>query len=242
MIFGKHINRYYLRYAPMLLLGLLALAAVDFLQLEIPALYGMLINGMNEGFVVLDGVEQAFNMDFVLDVICMPMVRVILCIIVGRFLWRVCFFGSAVRLEEDLRNRMFRHAQELSREYYQVNKVGDLMSFFTNDLDTVQECFGWGVMMFFDALMLGIMAVSKMWAMNPVLTLLSLIPMAFLLASATVVGKHLAKKWDARQEEVGGQAVLGRQYSLATPWLTERHGYDPTSCFLLSYRQPLRLL
>ncbi len=28
--------------------------------------------------------------------------------------------------------------------------------------------------------------------------------------------------------QVGGQAVLGRQYSFATPWLTERHGYDPT--------------
>ena len=200
MIFGKHINRYYLRYAPMLILGLIALAAVDYLQLEIPALYGMLINGMNEGFVLIDGVEHVFDMNFVLDIICMPMVRVILCIIAGRFLWRVCFFGSAVKLEEDLRNRMFRHAQELSREYYQVNKVGDLMSLFTNDLDTVQECFGWGVMMFFDAVMLGIMALSNMWVMDPVLTLLSLIPMAFLLASATIVGRRLAKKWDARQE------------------------------------------
>ena len=28
--------------------------------------------------------------------------------------------------------------------------------------------------------------------------------------------------------EVGGQAVLGRQNILPTPWLTERHGYDPT--------------
>ena len=200
MIFGKHINRYYLRYAPMLLLGLIALAAVDYLQLEIPALYGMMLNGMNNGYVMLDGVQQEFNMNFVLDMICMPMVRVILFIIVGRFLWRVCFFGSAVRLEANLRNRMFRHAQELSREYYQVNKVGDLMSLFTNDLDTVQECFGWGVMMFFDAVMLGFMALWNMWAMNPVLTLLSLIPMGFLLASATIVGKRLAKKWDARQE------------------------------------------
>ena len=200
MIFGKHINRYYLRYAPMLLLGLLALAAVDYLQLEIPALYGMVLNGMNDGFVVMDGVEHIFDLTFVLDVICMPMVRVILFIIVGRFLWRVCFFGSAVRLEEDLRNRMFRHAQELSREYYQVNKVGDLMSLFTNDLDTVQECFGWGVMMFFDALMLGFMALSNMWVMDATLTLLSLIPMAFLLASATIVGKRLSEKWDERQE------------------------------------------
>ena len=200
MILGKHINRYYLRYAHMLLLGLIALMTVDYLQLQIPPLYGMVVNGINDGFVVMDGITYNFTMDFVLEHICMPMVKVIMCIIVGRFLWRICFFGSAVKLEEDMRNRMFRHAQELSREYYQVNKVGDLMSLFTNDLDTVQECFGWGVMMFFDAVMLGVMALSNMWKMNPILTLLSLIPMGFLLASATIVGKSLAKKWDARQE------------------------------------------
>ncbi len=28
--------------------------------------------------------------------------------------------------------------------------------------------------------------------------------------------------------KVGGQAVLGRQIKSSTPWLTERHGYDPT--------------
>ena len=200
MIFGKHINRYYLKYAGWLLLGLAALIMVDTLQLEIPRLYGMVINGMNDGFVVVDGVSKEFTFDFLLDTICMPMVGIIVCMVCGRFLWRVCFFGSAVRLEEDLRNRMFAHAKELSREYYQVNKVGDLMSLFTNDLDTVQECFGWGVMMFFDAVMLGIMAIWDMFQMDPVLTLLSLIPMAFLLASATIVGKQLTKKWDIRQE------------------------------------------
>jgi ATP-binding cassette subfamily B protein len=112
----------------------------------------------------------------------------------------VCFFGSAVRLEEDLRNRMFAHSNSLSREYYQVNKVGDLMSYFTNDLDTVQECFGWGVMMFFDAILMGALAILDMWQMDPLLTLLSLIPMGFLLASATIVGKRMAQKWDIRQE------------------------------------------
>ena len=200
MIFGKHINRYYLRYLGWLILGLLALVMVDYLQLEIPELYGMVVNGMNNGFVMVDGVQVPFDMDFVLDIVCMPMVMIILAMVFGRFLWRICFFGSAVKLEEDLRNRMFSHAKDLSREYYQVNKVGDLMSLFTNDLDTVQECFGWGVMMFFDALLLGILAVVDMWQMDPMLTLLSLIPMAFLLGSATIVGKQLTKKWDTRQE------------------------------------------
>ena len=200
MIFGKHINRYYLKYALWLLLGLVSLVAVDFLQLEIPKLYGALINGMNLGYIQTDAGQVPFDMNYVLDSICMPMVWIILALVFGRFLWRVCFFGSAVRLEADLRNRMFHHAKDLSREYYQINKVGDLMSLFTNDLDTVQECFGWGVMMFFDAVLMGILAVWNMWQMDHILTILSLIPMAFLLASATVVGKALMKKWDVRQE------------------------------------------
>ena len=200
MIFGKHINRYYLKYAGWLLLGLATLVMVDFLQLEIPKLYRTVINGMNSGFVTENGIQTAFDMDYVLDRICMPMVAIILAMVFGRFLWRVCFFGSAVRLEADLRNRMFGHAKELSREYYQVHKVGDMMSLFTNDLDTVQESFGWGVMMFFDALLMGVLAVSNMWQMDHVLTVLSMIPMAFLLASATIVGKYMMKKWDIRQE------------------------------------------
>ncbi len=200
MIFGKHINRYYLKYAVWLLAGLASLIMVDYLQLEIPKLYRMVINGMNEGQVLVNGVMEVFDMDFLLDTICMPMIWVILAMVFGRFLWRVCFFGAAVRLEADLRNKMFDHAKDLSREYYQVNKVGNLMSLFTNDLDTVQECFGWGVMMFFDAVLMGALAVGNMWAMDHTLTVLSMIPMAFLLASATIVGKELTKKWDIRQE------------------------------------------
>ena len=200
MIFGKHINKYYLKYGYLLILGLAALAAVDYMQLIIPNLYQMVINGMNQGFVMVDGVRADFNMDFLLDKICMPMVGVILCMVVGRFLWRVALFGAAIRVEADLRDRMFDHCKDLSREYYQVNKVGNLMSLFTNDLDTVQECFGWGFMMFFDAVFLGILAILNMLKMNPILTLLSLIPMGFLLASATIIGKRLEKKWDRRQE------------------------------------------
>ena len=199
MILGKHINRYYLRFSWRLLIGVVTLFAVDYLQLVIPNLYQMLINGINDGTVLVNGETVPFNADFLLDRICLPMVAVILAIVFGRFLWRVMFFGTGIRVEKDLRDRMFDNARYLSREYYQVNKVGDLMSLFTNDLDTVQECFAWGFMMFFDALLLGVLSIGKMFRMNPGLTLLSLIPMGLLLASATVLGKYMMKKWDVRQ-------------------------------------------
>ena len=200
MIFGKHINKYYLKYGGWLLAGLLALLAVDSLQLVVPNLYQMVINGMNDGVVTVDGVQMTFDMDFLLDRICMPMVGVILAVATGRFLWRVLIFGAAIKVETDIRNRMFDHAKDLSHEYYQVNKVGNLMSLFTNDLDTVQECFGWGFLMFFDAIFQGGLAFYKMREMDGLLTLLSMIPMALLLAASTVVGRYMMKKWDVRQE------------------------------------------
>jgi len=199
MILGKHINRYYLKFAPLLLLGLVALIGVDYLQLMIPRFYQLVINGLDSGMVTLDGQQIAFDMALLIGRICMPMVGIILLMVLGRFLWRVCFFGAAIQVERDLRDRMFDRARHLSPEFYSRSKIGDLMSLFTNDLDTVQECFGWGIMMFFDALLLGVLAVVRMAQMDVLLTILSLIPMALLMASATVVGSYMMKKWDIRQ-------------------------------------------
>ena len=185
MIFGKHINKYYLKYGWMLLLGILALVGVDYFQLEIPEFYQMVVNGFNTGVVTLDGQTFAFDMTFLLDKICFPMLFVIAIMLFGRFLWRVCFFGAAIKLETDLRNRMFERSKDLSHQYYQVNKVGNLMSLYTNDLETVQECFGWGILMLCDALLLGILAIMKMWRMNSSLTLLSCLPLVCLFVVLT---------------------------------------------------------
>ena len=199
MLFGKHINRYYLRYAPVLFIGIVALVAVDYVQLLVPELYKMIINGMNEGVVEIESVSHAFDMNFLLEYICKPMIFIILAMVVGRFIWRICFFGSGIKVETNLRERMFDHCKDLSQQYYQVNKVGNLMSLFTNDLETVQDCFGSGILMFCDALFLGLLSVYKMWLMNPFLTLFCLIPMVFLFAIGSLVGHSMEKKWDKRQ-------------------------------------------
>ena len=200
MIFGKHINRYYIRYAPVLLLGIAMLILVDVVQLRVPELYRMVINGMNTGVVTADGATLPFDLDFLLDKICLPTIFIICIMVVGRFMWRFCFFGTAIRVETDLRDRMFDRCRGLSQEYYQENKVGTLMSLFTNDLETVQDCFGDGVLMLFDAAFLGGLALWKMYCMNGFLTLLALIPMSLLLISGAILEKYMMKKWETRQE------------------------------------------
>ena len=234
MIFGKHINKYYLKYAPMLLLGAVALILVDYVQLIIPELYRMLINGLNEGHVLYKGADVPFNTAFLLDRICLPIVWVVIVMVIGRFLWRVCFFGSAIRVETDIRIKMFDHCKDLSHEYYQINKVGNLMSLFTNDLDTIQECFGDGMLMLFDALFLGVLAFSKMWRMDIRMTLLTLIPLGLILMIGVLMGKAMMKKWEIRQRAFSNLSDFAQEsfsgYAVIKAFVKELHE-------LLSFRK-----
>ena len=102
MIFGKYINRYYLRSAPVLLLGLLALLTVDYIQLMIPELYRLGINGVNLGEVVIDGQTLAFTKEVLFQHICLPMIYIIILMVLGRFLWRVCSMHSASALSSSV--------------------------------------------------------------------------------------------------------------------------------------------
>ena len=173
---------------------------VDYIQLLIPQFYRLVINGVNLGQVVVNGQPLPFTKEVLLQHICLPMIWIVVLMVIGRFLWRICFFGSAVRVAANLRERMFDHSRQLSQQYYQVNKVGNLMSLYTNDIDTIQECFGDGILMFFDALVLGLMALYKMWRMDYKLTLLALIPALIMFGIGTVMGTAMTKRWEERQQ------------------------------------------
>lgn len=194
MIFGKHINKYYLKYSWILLIGIAALIAVDIFQAKIPEIYSTIIDGFDPN------VPDVVITKEILSDLCLQMLIIIAVLVVGRFLWRVCFFGSAIKVETEIRKKMFNHCKNLSQEFYQKNKVGNMMSLFTNDIETVNECFGDGILMLFDAVALGIIAILKMSKINIMLTLLALIPMVLMGIISVIVGKYMREKWKLRQE------------------------------------------
>ncbi len=211
MLFGKYINRYYIRHLPLLLLGMVALVVVDYTDLLIPELYRAIVNGVKYGVVEQGDVTVPFDMEYLLEHVCLPLIGIIVAMVLGRFAWRLCFRTAAVRTETHLRGLMFDHCKDLSQEYYQVNKVGNMMALFTNDLETVQDCFGWGLMMLFDAVFLAALALTKMYRMDPVLTLLSMIPMLFLIAIGAILDHYLEKKWDKRQEAFSSMSDFSQE-------------------------------
>ncbi len=191
MLFGKYINKYYLKYSWLFLIGIVGLVAVDVFQLFIPEYLGKLVD-MFDG----SAIDKAALKEIILGVIVVALVMFF-----GRIMWRLSIFNASQRIEADLRHNMFLKAERLSQRYYHENKVGTVMAWFTTDLETIEEFFGWGSVMLVDAMFLSVLALYKMFALDWVLSCILLLPLILIVVWGMLVEKFMALKWEQRQTE-----------------------------------------
>ena len=159
LLWGKHIRKYYLRYGIFFLIGVAALVAVDYFQLRIPEVIGNIVDKLNnEGSI---DVYSPFFRENILTVITVALVMFL-----GRITWRVSLFFASKKIEERIRNEMFLKAESLDIAYYHSNKVGNIMNWFINDIETLEEFLGWGSLMMIDGLFLTALALAKMFMLN----------------------------------------------------------------------------
>lgn len=183
MLFGKHINEYYLKYGIVLLTGIVALLLVDYFQLKIPDIVGDIVDGLQFKTLTKDKLK-----DYVL---LLGVVAIVM--FFGRFIWRICLFGTGIRVECNLRNKVFKNMQFLSQRFFQENKTGNLMSIYTNDLTLIRQSFGMGTMMLVDAVCLGAMALYKMFSLNALLSIFSLVSLVLVTLCSSLIGKKITK-------------------------------------------------
>jgi ATP-binding cassette subfamily B protein len=190
MIFGKSINKYYLQNLHYFILGLIALLAVDYYQLEIPSYTGQLFDGLTYGTIDQDGVIAIIT----------SIIGFVAIILVGRFAWRMFIFGSSRRFDYGLRNDMFAHVEKLSQRFYSRNKTGGLMAFFTNDLEAVRRAVGPGFIVLVDAMFLGVLALYRMYQIDVKLTIFSALPLAIITLVGAIIGNRMKKKFKEAQK------------------------------------------
>ena len=198
------------KYLPAYLLGLITLLMVDYVDLFVPKLIGEATDGLTAH--VLDG-----------HGILLIAGKIVLCgaaVMFGRFWWRRFIFGSARKIERALRDQMFEHLETLSLRYFNTHKTGDLMSYFTNDLEAVRLAIGPAVVTSFDATVLTILVLYRMMTYVSVkLTLLAMIPMAAIAVFGYFFGETFERRYakmqksfaelsDYVQESVSGERVV----------------------------------
>ncbi|MGL4949010.1 MAG: ABC transporter transmembrane domain-containing protein, partial [Anaeroplasmataceae bacterium] len=166
MLFGKYINKFYFKYSIFFILGILALLFVNYYQLKIPEICREILNGLTDGSLAQNG-DLIFRFLRDLAVIALIMFT-------GRIAWRVFIFGASIRIESDVRELLFEHAESLSYQFYKEHKTGSIMALFSNDIPFIKQGFGLGTILFIDAVFLGLLALYKMFITNWMLTLFSL--------------------------------------------------------------------
>ncbi|MGL3147435.1 ABC transporter ATP-binding protein [Enterococcus faecalis] len=109
-----------------------------------------------------------------------------------RYIWRMHIWGSAARLEKELRTQLFYHFTKMDSIFYQKYRTGDLMAHATNDLNAIQNVAGAGILTFADSVITGGTTIIAMvlfvdWR----LTLIALLPLPLLAVTSRVLGSKL---------------------------------------------------
>jgi ATP-binding cassette subfamily B protein len=189
----KHLWRilaYMKPYRAYIAVGLVCLAVTDGMQLITPWIIRHAINDLISKTATG---ERLFLYGLTI---------MVLAVFVGffRFLWRQTIIRSSFRLEQVLRDDLFRHLGTLSMSYYDTTKTGDLMARTTNDMRNVQRTAGIGFVLIADILIMGVASVCFMFFLNLELTLIALTPMVLITLLIMVLDRALKRRFRAVQE------------------------------------------
>lgn len=191
MLFGRHVNKYYRKYWAFFLLGVIALIVVDVAQTFIPRFLGQIID---EDSILVDNLDELGRIvGFIM--LCA------LIMFVGRAIWRLSIFRASTGIAAGIRKEMFDKAEKLSASYYHETKVGNIMNWFTSDIEEISDFFGWGTVMIVDAIFLSISVLVSMIRLNPWMTLLAMAPIGLIIVWGALVDRFMAARWELRQKE-----------------------------------------
>ncbi len=117
------------------------------------------------------------------------------------FVWRNLVIGNARKLECDLREKLFLHFQKMSPEFYSERKTGDLIAYAINDISAVRMTFGPATALAINGIVLCIVSIYSMCnAIDLRLTLITLLPIPFIVIFTTKIGKIIKIRFRRVQE------------------------------------------
>ena len=105
----------------------------------------------------------------------------------------------------DLRNDIFRHMESLPIKYFDTHAHGDIMSVYTNDVDTMRQMISQSMTQVFTSAITIVASLVSMFALSVPLTLLTLAMVALMMfVSKTLAGKS-GKFFIAQQKDLGAE-------------------------------------
>lgn len=102
-----------------------------------------------------------------------------------------------------LRDEMFAHMQELSIRYFDMNQVGDLMSRYTNDADTLRQMLSQSLPQLFSSVITIVLVFCSMIVLSPLLALVVVAVILVMLKVTGKIGGKSASYFQKQQADIG---------------------------------------
>ncbi|URZ03910.1 ABC transporter ATP-binding protein [Clostridium felsineum] len=120
------------------------------------------------------------------------------------YIWRNLIIGTGRTLECHLREQLFDKFLELSPEFYNNEKTGNLIAYAINDISAVRMTFGPSIAMSINGLTVCISSIySMIFSINLRLTLLCLAPIPFIIVIMFKISKLIRTRFTTVQESFG---------------------------------------
>lgn len=194
----RHITGFVKKSIPRLALGFVVLLVVDLIQLVIPIITKNAIDKIQAQEILKSG----------LALIGLQILGLTVGIMIMRFFWRILIIGNSFIIERLIRHKFYEHLMSLSQNFFNHNKIGDLMAHATNDLNAVRMMFGFGMIAGFDILLMAIASLAFMVSINLKLTLFAIIPLPIISLTILYFGKKVQKKFSKVQESFSGMSSI----------------------------------
>lgn len=122
----------------------------------------------------------------------------------------LCTFGYnrimvkvSQKVIQDIRNDLFAHVQKLPLKYFDAHTHGELMSRFTNDVDTVQEAMNNSFAMIIQSFIMLFGTLIMMMVLSVRLSVIVIVFLVIMFFFIKFNSKHSKKYFNRQQEELG---------------------------------------
>ena len=110
---------------------------------------------------------------------------------------------TSQKVIQEIRKDLFNHTQKLPLKYFDAHTHGELMSRFTNDVDTVQEAMNNSFAMIIQSFMMLFGTITMMMVLSIRLSMIVVIFLIIMFIFIKYNGKHSKKYFNRQQEELG---------------------------------------
>lgn len=185
----KRLLPYYTPYRGELITGLSLVVVSTAITAVIPWILKLAIDGLRAG----EPLDRIWRLSA--SIVAVAVLAAFL-----RYAMREILNGVSRHIEFDLRNDLFTHLVTLDPDWFAKTRTGDTMARLTNDLSAVRMAAGPAVMYLMNTIAGAVFSLVFMLRIDPLLTLLALLPMAILPVMTVWLGRLVHRRFDAVQE------------------------------------------